>query len=99
MFDKNTLNFLKNIEARCRNEAFYRNYKDICIATKIALSNIKGSGVKLRTTLVRLADPSDKIVASKVLNFLKREVGSITDSERLKLAAARYVYKKVLGLI
>ncbi|RFA93543.1 hypothetical protein CGL51_12320 [Pyrobaculum aerophilum] len=49
MFDKNTLNFLKNIEARCHNEAFYRNYKDICIATKIALSNIKGGGVKLRT--------------------------------------------------
>ncbi|WP_258870639.1 hypothetical protein [Pyrobaculum aerophilum] len=63
------------------------------------MSNIKGGGVKLRTTLVRLADSSDKIVASKVLKFLKREVGSITDSERLKLAAASYVYKKVLALI
>lgn len=99
MFDRNTLELLRSLEAKCGDGYFYKSYKDICIAVKIALSNIKGSGIKLRPTLVRLADSSDKIVAAKVLKFMRREVGSIANGERIKLAAARYVYKRISTLV
>jgi len=95
MFDGATETFLREVEKACRDVAFYRSFKDICIAVKIALLKVKGGGVKIRPSLLRLTELSDIKTASYVLAELKRVVGPVADSESLRRTAAEFVYRKI----
>jgi|GEM_PF-932158 len=95
MFDGATEAFLREVERACRDVSFYKMFKDICIAAKIALLNVKGGGVKIRPSLLRLTELSDVKTASYVLAELKKAVGPVADSESLKRAAADFVYRKI----
>ena len=55
----------------------------------------KRTGVKVRPSLLRLAELSDIKTASNVLAELKRLVGPVADGEGLRRAAAEYVYKRI----
>jgi hypothetical protein len=95
MFDKTTEALLKEVVLACNNARFYTAFKDICIVAKIALLNIKGGGVKIRPSLLRLSALSDIKTASYVLAELKKVLGAVTDGESLKRVAAELVYKKI----
>lgn len=99
MLDIHTLTLLKKIQEMCKEDIFYSRHKDLCIAVRIALLNIKGRGIKLRPSLIKLDSLSDKKVASYILKELKKEVGPIADSESLRQAAISLVYKKLVELI
>ncbi|ACB40151.1 hypothetical protein [Pyrobaculum neutrophilum] len=95
MLDGAASELLKKVSEACRDEAFYRAHRDICIAARLALLNVKGGGVKLRPSLLRLESLSDKKAASYVLREIRREVGPVTDGESLKRAAAALVYRRL----
>jgi len=95
MLDETTLAMLKELERACANAEFYKANRDLCIAARIALLNIKGKAVKLRPSLLGLEELSDRKAASYVIEEIKREVGPVADSESIKEAAAAIVYKKL----
>jgi len=95
MFDGATEAFLREVERACRDASFYRSFRDICIAAKVALLNVKGGGVKIRPSLLRLTELSDIKTASYVLAELKKAVGPVADGESLRRIAAELVYRKI----
>ncbi|MGC8994385.1 MAG: hypothetical protein ACP5J0_03205 [Pyrobaculum sp.] len=99
MFDEKTYRLLSDLLDLCRGEGFYRSYKDLCIAARIAMLNVKGRGVKLRPSLLRLSELSDAKTAANLLNRFKKEIGAVADGAALKYAAADYVYKRLAALI
>ena len=99
MFDEKTHRLLKALLDLCRGEEFYRSYRDLCIAARIAVLNVKGRGVKLRPSLLRLSELSDVKTAANLLNRFKKEIGAVADGAALKYAAVDYVYKRLAALI
>lgn len=99
MFDKNTLTLLQVLINKCKYIKFYKEYRDLCLAARLALLDIRGGGVKLRPSLLRLEELSDIKTASHLLRKLEREVGSVTDGMSLRNAAVVYIYKKLARLI
>jgi hypothetical protein len=96
MFDASTEALLREMEKACRDVEFYQSYKDMCIAARLALMNIRGRGVRIRPSLLRLTELSDIKTASYVLAELKRLVGPVADAESIRRVAAEYVYKRVV---
>jgi hypothetical protein len=99
MFDEKTHKLIKAILDLCKWEWFYHSYKDLCIAARIAMLNVKGRGVKLRPSLLRLSELSDVKIAANLLNRFKKEIGAVADGTALKYVAADYVYKRLAALI
>ncbi|AFA38768.1 MAG: hypothetical protein QXS00_02475 [Pyrobaculum sp.] len=99
MIDGKTLSLVNLVTRKCENREFYNMYKDICIAAKLVLLNIKGRGVRLRPSLLRLSDLSDIKTASYVLKWIEKEVGKVADSHVIKIAATRYIYERLSELL
>ena len=97
-FDESTERLLQLLRDRCVGE-FYKLHRDLCIAVMIATSNIRGRGVVLRPSLVKLEELSDKKAASYVFRKIMAEVGPVASSTSLKHAAASFVFKKLSELI
>ncbi len=98
MFDKVTLTLLHILIKKCSYMNFYREYRDLCLAARLATSNVRGNAVRLRPSLLRLEDLSDSKAASHLLNKIKREVGPVADAVSLKHAAVAYIYRKLATL-
>ncbi|MEZ0319990.1 MAG: hypothetical protein ABWK05_08390 [Pyrobaculum sp.] len=97
-FDESTEKLLRLLKERCVGD-FYKLHRDLCIAVMIATSNIRGRGIVLRPSLLKLEELSDKKVASYVFKKIRAEVGPVASSTSLKHAAASLVFKKLGELL
>lgn len=78
---------------------FFERHKDICIATRLALSNIRGGAILLRPSLLGLRELSDIKTASHFLKKIRKEVGPVADGGAIKNAAVAYIYERLSSLI
>jgi hypothetical protein len=99
MFDERTYRLLRALSQKCADTDFYRRYRDLCIAAKIAELNVRGRGIVLRPSLLRPSNLSDAKAISNLLKKLKKTIGVVTDSIVLKHAAVEYIYKRLEELV
>ncbi|MFN3803533.1 MAG: hypothetical protein ACK4SY_00545 [Pyrobaculum sp.] len=99
MFDPRTLDLLEALRRSCGRRMFFERYKDVCIAVRLALSNLRGGAILLRPSLLGLRELSDIKTASHLLRKIRREVGPVADWVAVKNAAVAYIYERLLALI